>query len=94
MAILIDMDMPTDCRDCPMVMYYAHCGYTQCRANNEVLAKNYKTIPFDGRPDWCPLREVIMCRNCLYADRSEDVLYCKGYVSDDDFCSFAERMEE
>ena len=59
MSVLIKgFKMPEDCRDCPLEMYYMNCGETRCRAENKILAENFKTIPFDGRPDWCPLIEV------------------------------------
>ena len=59
MSILIKgMEMPEDCRDCPLEMYYMNCGETRCRAENKILAEDFKAIPFDGRPDWCPLVEV------------------------------------
>ena len=50
--------MPEDCRDCPMQMYYMNWGETKCRAKNITLADNYKAIPFDGIPEWCPLIEL------------------------------------
>lgn len=59
MSILIKgMEMPEDCRECPLEQYYMNSGETRCRAGNKILADNFKTIPFDGRPDWCPLIEV------------------------------------
>ena len=59
MSVLIKgFEMPKDCRDCPMEMFYMNCGETRCRAENKILAENFKAIPFDGRPDWCPLVEV------------------------------------
>ena len=59
MSILIKgMEMPKDCRECPLEQYYMNCGETRCRAENKILAENFKAIPFDGRPDFCPLVEV------------------------------------
>ena len=59
MSVLIKgFKMPEDCRECPLEMYYMNCGETRCRAENKILAENFKTIPFDSRPDWCPLVEV------------------------------------
>lgn len=66
MAILIDMPMPTECRGCPMEMYYFNTGETRCRASGKMLAYPYQTIQFEGRPDWCPLREVVRCKDCKY----------------------------
>lgn len=59
MSILIKgMEMPKDCRECPFEMYYFHCGETRCRATLRTLATDFKTIPFDGRADDCPLIEI------------------------------------
>ena len=58
MSVLIKgMEMPKDCRDCPMEMFYS-CGDTRCRVTNKLLAWDYEAIPFIGRPDWCPIVEV------------------------------------
>ena len=104
MAILIDMDMPTDCRDCPMETYYSSTGETVCIASWEILAYPYQTIQFNGRPDWCPLREVVRCRECKsyikVENESEAWELCNhGMVSihsvgGEEFCSRGERREE
>lgn len=58
MSILIKgIEMPKECRECPLEVYYINSGMTRCRAGNKILAKNFE-IPFDSRPDWCPLVEV------------------------------------
>ena len=51
------MEMPKDCRECPMQVYYSS-GKTFCKSTDMILAEDYKPIPFDGRPKWCPLVEV------------------------------------
>jgi len=51
------MKMPKDCRECPMQAYYLS-GITWCKSTDMILAEAYKSIPFDGRPKWCPLVEV------------------------------------
>ena len=59
MSILVrGMDMPKECRVCPLQGYHERTGKTWCKPADEILAENYKPIPFDGRPDWCPLVEV------------------------------------
>ena len=57
-VVIKGMKMPKECRDCPLEMYYMNSGDTRCRAKNKILAEDFKAIPFDGRPDWCPLVEV------------------------------------
>ena len=51
------MEMPKDCRECPMQVYYS-TGDTWCKPADMILAEDYNPIPFDGRPKWCPLVEV------------------------------------
>ena len=98
MAILIDMDMPTDCRDCPMETYYSSTGETVCIASWEILAYPYQTIQFNGRPDWCPLREVVRCKDCKWHLNGH---LCKqlsqfGSIETPEgfYCGFGERREE
>ena len=51
------MKMPKDCLECLMQVYYSS-GKTWCKLTDMILAEDYKPIPFDGRPKWCPLIEV------------------------------------
>ena len=58
MSIIIKgMNMPNECRECPLEMYL-NTGETRCYATNSVLAAEYKTINFEGRPKDCPIEEV------------------------------------
>ena len=41
-----------------MLGYEYDIGRTRCIVASRILAEHYKTIPFDGRPEWCPLDEV------------------------------------
>ena len=52
------MEMPKDCRECKMLTYYSTSGCSMCDISGNALARNFKPIPFDGRPDWCPLIEI------------------------------------
>ena len=72
------MEMPEDCRDCPLEMYYMNNGDTRCRAKNKILAEDFKAIPFDGRPDFCPLVEVPAPHGRLI-----DVDVLKNYIEND-----------
>ena len=88
MSVLIKgFKMPEDCRECPLEMYYMNCGETRCRAENKILAENFKTIPFDGRPDWCPIVEVPAPHGRLIAADAllEDVRKNSVSYSADDF---------
>ena len=52
------MEMPKDCRECKMLTYYSTSGCSMCDITGNALARNFKPISFDGRPDWCPLVEI------------------------------------
>ena len=59
MSILIKgMELPAECRECKMLTYYSTSGCSMCDITGNALARNFKPIPFDGRPDWCPLVEI------------------------------------
>ena len=70
MSIIIKgMEMPEDCRDCPMCGYECDIGRTRCIIEGRILAEHYKSIPFDGRPEWCPLIELLPHGRLIDADR-------------------------
>ena len=50
-----NMEMPKECRDCPLEKNYSSGGFTRCSANGKLLSYDSKPIPFDGKPDWCPI---------------------------------------
>lgn len=52
MIVILNRDLPTCCADCPCVHME---GIRYCQA---VRKFNNITVPFSGRPKWCPLREV------------------------------------
>jgi hypothetical protein len=56
-VLLKGMEMPKDCWECPMQVYYSS-GKTWCKSADMIIAEDYKPIPFDGKPKWCPLVEV------------------------------------
>ena len=59
MSILVKgMELPAECRECKMLTYYSTSGCSMCDITGNALARNFKPIPFDGRPDWCPLVEI------------------------------------
>ena len=58
MSILVKgMKMPTECRECRFMDYH-YTGETWCLHTNRILAMDFKPIPYEGRPRWCPLIEL------------------------------------
>ena len=96
MAILIDMDMPENCGECEFC--HTENFETWCCPTGR------EDILHDARPDWCPLREVVMCRECESYIKSENEsevweLCNHGMVSihsvdGEGFCSRGKRREE
>lgn len=56
--ILIDMELPASCEECPCCQPDAHYMQFSCGIENTDV-EDYETgeMPTE-RPDWCPLREV------------------------------------
>ena len=59
MSVLVkNMEMPKECRECPLWEYRHGIGTTWCVPTKTLLAENYMPIAFDGRHSDCPLVEV------------------------------------
>lgn len=57
-VIVKGMDIPTECRECPLREYRHGIGTTWCVPTKTLLAENFMPIVFDGRHPDCPLVEV------------------------------------
>lgn len=53
-----NMNKPCDCRVCYFQIFHDTSGKTFCEIEKKVLAEDRKAIPFDGVPDWCPIKEI------------------------------------
>ena len=64
MMILIDIDMPKNCLECP-----AHDDYMTCvfPVQGRGWGSNDVTEYTKGRPGWCPMKELILCKDCKYS---------------------------
>lgn len=79
-VIIKGMEIPEDCRECTMCGYECDIGRTRCIIECRILAEHYKTIPFDGRPDWCPLVELPPHGRLIDAKQfAEDISTAKLY---------------
>ena len=57
-VIIKDMQIPSECRMCPLCRYFYSTGITNCMLMQTPLAEDYKTIRFEGRHKDCPLVEL------------------------------------
>ena len=85
MSILVTgMEMPKDCRECPLQEYHERTGKTWCKPADRILAEDYKPIPFDGRPDWCPLVEVKTPQPEIKDEQAIEHLQSTGWMQNHD----------
>ena len=98
MAILIDMDMPEECGKCCFLNAKFSLN-PECSLEGRNPFNDTMNIS-RGRPYWCPLREVVRCKDCVHRVPQGDGLThwyaCMVMEQNDDewFCSFGERREE
>ena len=65
--ILINEPMPTGCAEC-----FFSTGCNACEGfidtctltGKQFKVKDYGTVYPDPRPDWCPLMEIVHCKDC------------------------------
>lgn len=78
-VVIKGMEMPSECRECPLCQYYPMVGETRCRRTGEVLASGFGVIRFSGRSEHCPLAELpekhgnLIDRDALWNDL--EILY-------------------
>ena len=67
--ILIDLPMPKACDVCPF--NYDFCWCTAFRNHDEWEKYsddwNYHVYDRETRPEYCPLKEIVRCKDCKYA---------------------------
>ena len=59
--IQIDMPMPTNCIDCPACNEYLMCAIP---VNGRKWGENDVHDFGQGRPEWCPMKELVRCKDC------------------------------
>lgn len=102
MSIMIKgAEMPKGCAECPCILEEWMCGAKGLYVHNELIN------PFKERPNWCPLAEVVRCKDCKYGtwkisklDNKTKVYECAIHAvfendfGDNGYCSFGERKEQ
>ena len=66
--IQIDLPMPEACDVCPMNYDFGYCRCFENRDDWEKYSKDWNSQVCErkDRPEYCPLKEVITCKNCKY----------------------------
>lgn len=85
MLIAIDSDnfnhIPNECMRCGLREEDRWC---YASPSNHSL----EPIPLKGRAEWCPLKEIVRCKDCKYAHLTSDgrfVKYCDNITDEEDF---------
>ena len=65
--IQIDIDMPINCATCP----FTRAINTYSLDSMCVLTKK-KANEIRHREEWCPLREVVLCKDCLMTKERDE----------------------
>ena len=60
---------PKDCRECAFIKYSSISGTTYCGVTGDVLAVDFRPIPFEGISEKCPIEEIPPHGRLIDADR-------------------------
>ena len=65
---------PGDCRECQFINYSAISGRTWCGVTGDVLAVDFRSIPFDGISENCPIEEIPPHGRLIDADALKEAI--------------------
>lgn len=69
--ILIDGPMPKRCAECPC---FDDTMYGRCRVKDVWLGAEDGAWFTEQRPSWCPLKEVVQCKDCVSFFANDDAM--------------------
>ena len=85
--IQIDIQMPTGCAECPC---YEKSLYGKCNLKKEWLSVQDNA----KRPEWCPLKETITCKECKnFNEKNHGCIHLGVTSSGNGYCSDGERRD-
>ena len=98
--IQIDMQMPESCDVCPFNYDFCWCtafgDYDNWKKYSDDWNEN--VCARTTRPEYCPLKEIVRCKNCkhgkLYEPNCIDCEYMELARDADWYCADAERKTE
>lgn len=92
--IQIDKPMPEGCDVCPLMYDYIQCNALPEGCENDDDFDN-EEFDWTKRPDWCPLKEIVRCKDCKHSTVSENGLIKCGHAfrAADFFCADGEKRD-
>ena len=90
--IQIDKPMPEGCDVCPLMYDYIQCNALPEGCEDDDDFNNYE-FDWTKRPDWCPLKEIVRCKDCKKHDTYDcNITYLTTQKTPNDwFCADGER---
>ena len=96
--ILIDLPMPEACDVCPFNYDFCWCNAFGDHDEWEKYSNNWNDNVCDRetRPEYCPLKEIVRCKDCKNFRPENYVAPCKKVMRSEDadenwFCADGER---
>lgn len=105
MPIMIDMEKPKRCEDCPIDYDQVCCNLGAKRYFDDEWKDEEERLYGRTYSDECPLKEIVLCKDCKYCVdepwMGRSVYICnrtpwqrsEGERKAEDFCSRGERRE-
>lgn len=103
--LLVNIEMPKTCGECPMLYEYKGDYEYTCDSNGcKILKMRFNEYRWAGegerlvdikkeRYNGCPLKEIILCKDCI--KHNDDHSFCDDHcMKDDEFCSRALSRKE
>ena len=65
--IMIDMEMPNECHECPFQLRFKNGEADDWYERRCIIANRIIEYP---KPNWCPLAEIVHCKDCKYCNHT------------------------
>lgn len=90
--IQIDKPMPEGCDVCPLMYDYFLCNALPegCEDDDDF---NKDEFDWTKRPDWCPLKEIVQCKDCKYWEDPENCSVYDLERPEDWYCADGKRKD-
>ena len=66
---------PGDCRECQFINYSSISGRTWCGVTGDILAVDFRSIPFEGISENCPIEEIPPHGRLIDADALKEAVF-------------------
>ena len=96
MIAIPNMEKPRSCFECPM-QFGGMCYVAPSEIESTIAETVQELREMGGKPNWCPLIEIVECKDCKWFINEGSVTICdthEQYIEPTDFCSYGERRAD